>query len=346
MYESRILVEPEVLSEEYVPTFLWGREEQVRQLKLHLAPALKQRKPLSVWLHGKPGTGKSALARWTLERLWQESRVQAVYMNCWERNSLYLVADGIVRELRITFAEKTETAVKLERFQRAIGNKPLVIVLDEIDKTAPKEGNTILYNLSRIGNVGLISICNSLYFLLNLDQRIHSRLALRQIAFQPYSSDELLTIVDQRAREALAPDSWDMETLRRIALLSDGDARIAIQTLRNAAELAELGRSKVIRDEHISQGFGSARELKQHYLLQGLTVHHRIIFDLIKTCGQPGVLSNTLWQSYLKHCSETGKRPVAGRTFSAYLATLVSLGLVESERAMMRGNVRLLRAKG
>ena len=142
-----------------------------------------------------------------------------------------------------------------------------------MDKPAPKDRNAILYNLSKIGNVGLICICNTRYFLLNLDQRILSRIALRQINFKPYTTEEILGILEARARESLTLDSWSRETLQRIAALSDGDARVAIQTLKNAAETSEAQRSRVILESHIDTGYSSARELKQHYLLSSFPSH-------------------------------------------------------------------------
>ncbi|MEM4185604.1 MAG: hypothetical protein QXE50_08180, partial [Nitrososphaerota archaeon] len=269
--------------------------------------------------------------------------VKGVYVNCWENKTLYFVADRIVREQRILFAEKTEAVLKLERFQRTLGNKPFVLVLDEIDKPVPAERDAILYHLSGIGNVGLVCICNSRSFLLSLDQRILSRLGLRAIGFEPYSQEEMRAILKERAEAGLRKGTWDEETLLGIVRLSEGDARVAIQTLKNAAESAEARRSPAIGEEDITGGYGIARELKQHYLLSGLTEHHRIIFDLVKAAGEQGVLSNTLWQSYLNRCTERGKKPVATRTFSAYIATLLGLGLIQEERAPLRGNLRLLK---
>ena len=81
------------------------------------------------------------------------------------------------------------------------------------------------------------------------------------------------------------------------------------------------------------------------YFHTSLTEHHRTIFEMVGDGGESGVFSNALWLSYLKHCTELGKRPVAARTFSAYVSTLMSLGLIEAERAPTRGNVRILRIK-
>jgi orc1/cdc6 family replication initiation protein len=344
MVERVLIRRPEVLTEAFMPSALLGRDRQIEELRMCLAPSLKQRKPINAWLCGSPGTGKTAVARHVLESIAEEHPVRGVYINCWEYRTLYLVSDKIVREQRIMFAEKTEAALKLERFARSLGSKPFVIVLDEIDKPTPVERNAILYNLSSIGNVGLICICNSRYFLVSLDQRILSRLAARQIVFQPYTSQQLVEILKDRAEEALEKDAWSVETLVEIARLSEGDARVAIQTLKNAAELAEARRGAAISPEDIGNGFSVAKELKLHYLLKSLTEHHRLIYELIKEAGTSGILSNALWESYLQRCSQSGKRPVAMRTFSSYVSTLLSVGLVQDERAPVRGNLRLLKA--
>lgn len=345
MEVGRIIKNVEVLSEDHLPASVRGRDRELRELRECIAPALKQRKPMNVWLHGKPGTGKTLAIRWLLDSIKQESSVKAIYVNCWEHRTFYLVVDKIIREQKVMFAERTDAALKLERFYRTIGNKPFIVVLDEIDKPTPTERNAILYNLCRIGNLGLICICNSRYFLVNLDQRIVSRIALRQVAFKPYGVEDLRNILEERVREALQPASWTKEVLQRIAQMSDGDARVAIQTLKNAAELAEAQRSSVIKEEHIQTGYSSARELKQHYLLRSLTEHHRILFQIIKESGREGIHSGTLWQTYTQRCLEAAKKPLAERRLQVCATTLISLSLVEAERAPVRGYVRVFRLK-
>ena len=180
---------------------------------------------------------------------------------------------------------------------------------------------------------------------MNLDQRIVSRIVLRQVAFKPYGVEDLLTILEERAREALHPASWTKEMLQKIAELSAGDARVAIQTLKNAAELAEAKRSSVIKEEHIQTGYSSARDLKQHYLLSSLTEHHRTLFEIIKQSSNEGIHSGELWQAYTQRCLEAFRKPLAERRLQVYMTTLISLGLVEAERAPVRGHVRVFRLK-
>ncbi len=113
MDENHIIKKPEVLSEEHLPSLLLGRQQQIQELRLCLEPALKQRKPLNVWLRGRPGTGKTAVAKSGLETMTQETALKGVYVNCWEHNTLYLAVDEIVQSLRVLVSDKTESALKL-----------------------------------------------------------------------------------------------------------------------------------------------------------------------------------------------------------------------------------------
>jgi len=329
--------QPEVLEDRHIPDRLIARERQIEELRRCLAPALRGRKPLHAWLHGEPGTGKTAVAKFVLQQLTDQTPVRGIYINCWEHRTLYSIADKLITDLRIMFADRPDVSLKLDRFAKAIGKKPFVLVLDEIDKPETKERNAILYRLSNIGNIGLVCICNSRSFLLGLDKRIQSRLSARQIGFCPYALGDVVSILKHRTEVAYENDFWNTHTLEKIAELSEGDARMAIQTLRKAAEIAESSDAPQISEEHLNNAWNSTNELKKKYMLEGLTEHHRILHDIIKE--QPGISSGKLWESFLKACNQEGKKPIATRTFSAYLARLIKLALIAAERAEKRDRV-------
>ncbi len=339
MKESKIIRNIEAISEEHIPSSLLGRQSQDHELRLCLSPALQKRKPINTWLYGKPGTGKTAVAKSVLKQLMEETGLQGIYINCWEHTSLYSIADKLVKDLKIMFAERPDTTLKLERFRKIIGSKPFVIVLDEIDKPSPKERNNILYSLTEIGNVGLICICNSRYTLLELDDRIQSRLAPRQIGFSTYSSDELANILEQRADNAFNAECWTRAALGQIAELSEGDARTSVQILRKAAELAESSHVDNILNEHITEAWDSTRELRKKYSLERLSEHHKLIYKVINE--QPGNSSGKIWEAYAKSCLQKGKKPIATRTFSDYITKLIDLNLIKAE--YIGRNVRAFR---
>lgn len=339
--EFSIITNPDLLDENYVPADIPVREPHIEELTHCLRPALRSKKPMHAWLHGRPGTGKTLTAKFILRKIKEEAYVDGVYVNCWEQNSYYSVLDKLVRELRILGADKLNTSYKLERFEQSIGKKPFIIVLDEIDQPKRLERDSIIYNLCNVGNVALICVCNSRAILYSMDERIKSRLNAKQIEFNHYSESDLAYILRRRAELALYPGTWSEDTLNRIAALAEGDARVAIQTLKNSAYRAETDFSRTIKDKHVKEGYNSAKVLNKRYLLDKLTGHHRLLYELVGERKE--VNSGDLWKAYLEKCASLKKQPIALRTFSEYMNKLIELDLVKWDRALVRGKVRVFK---
>lgn len=339
--EPSIVTNPDLLDETYIPANIPVRESYISELTCCLRPALKKKKPMHAWLHGRPGTGKTLTSKFILRKIKAEAYVDGVYINCWEQNSYYSVLDKLVRELRILGAEKLNTSYKLERLEQFMGKKPFVIVLDEIDQPKRFERDSIIYNLCNIGNLGLICVCNSRTVLYSMDERIKSRLNAKQLEFNHYSESDLAFILKRRAELALCPGSWSEKTLNKIASLAEGDARVAIQTLKNAANNAENDLSKTIKEKHIKKGHNSVKIRNMTYLLDKLSSHHRLLYKLVKE--RKDIQSGELWKVYLSKCRKLKKQPIALRTYSEYMNKLIELDLVQWDRALVRGKVRVFK---
>ncbi len=244
---SEIIADPDVLEEDYIPQDIPCRESQKRELAFCLSQIEKGRKPIDCLCYGKPGTGKTLLVRCILAQVKEYTNAFAFYINCWENKTLNQVLDDILKEVELPIVEANRS-VKISSLKRRIEGRPCVIALDEIDRLERKELNDILYLLGRIGNVGFICISNTRAYLLQLDPRINSRLNFHSICFPPYSDEEIMMILKHRIIDckALYPNTYSEDTLKEIIRLSSGDARVAIQTLRNSAYIAErLGKSRI-----------------------------------------------------------------------------------------------------
>ncbi|MDH5386064.1 MAG: hypothetical protein OEY18_15300, partial [Candidatus Aminicenantes bacterium] len=137
------------------------------------------------------------------------------------------------------------------------------------------------------------------------------------------------------------PGSWSVNALNKIASLAEGDARVAIQTLKNAAYNAENDFSRTVKKNHIKKGYSSVKIRNRTYLLDKLSSHHRLLYELVKK--KKSIHSGQLWKVYLEKCGELKKQPIALRTFSEYMNKLIELDLVQWDRALVRGKVRVFK---
>lgn len=344
MNNRPIITNASAFAESYVPSVLVARQGEIQKLRAYLAPLLKNRPIRHIWIHGPPGTGKTCVAKSLLNELEEQHGIKGMYINCWESDTFFSILDKIVRDFRILGAERLSTLYKLERFENYLQSRPFLLILDEIDKPSPKERNSIIYNLCGIPNVGLICICNSRYFFYVLDSRVRSRLGAVLLEFKAYTREEITEILRQRAEGGLREGVYREEVLRRVAKLSGGDARVAIQTLKHAANYADVFASDRIQQDHIKSGLSIARNAKKKYVLQKLSDHHQLIYGIIQDFGE--IRSGELWKEYLHRCKDAGMAGAAARTFSLYVKRLEDLGLVVSTRALgIKGNVRVFRLK-
>ena len=339
--QTSMIVEGSILRESYIPEKLFARETQVQEILRSLSPLVKGRKALNLWLYGLPGAGKTTAALYVLKELKEKANISGILVNCWEKNSFYEILDDIILQLRILRAEEHRTSLKLQKLRKHLAGSSFVVVLDEIDRLKASERSTVLYNLESLGNIGLICISNSQQALFELEGRVRSRLNAYPVHFPAYTAEDIAGILAHRAQLALAEGVCPEQTLRQIAEMASGDARVAIHTLQAAAQLAENKQLDAICADILKKEWDNARGAKQDYILQTLTEDHRILYQIVKQRGQ--ILSGDLWQEYLQCCEAVKRKPLAPRTFSDYVNRLAHTDLITSERARVKGKVRLFK---
>lgn len=279
-----IIVEHDVLRETYVPDQLRARQTQTEQILCCLSPVFKRRKPIHTWLYGKAGTGKTTTAIYALRRLKEKAHVKSLIINCWEKRTFYDILDEMISEFGILSADEHRTSFKLERLRSFFKDRPFVVVLDEVDQIKPWEPSSVLYNLDSVLNAGIVCISDSTRVLMELEERVRSRLNPHAIFFPCYSRQTLLEILANRAELALAKSTWSHTAMRRIAATAQGDARAAIRMLRRAAVLVDHHRLERITTKTLEEVCYS-----QRWIIFGFAGCHaaRVCGFYFRRAGEP-----------------------------------------------------------
>jgi len=251
-----------------MPEILPHREREINDLAAVLVPALRGETPSNVFIYGKTGTGKTAVAKFVGKELTKKGKetgkkVKFIYINCEIVDTQYRILQNIANHFIKEFNEHipftgwpTDEVYSKVKLMMDKEKCVTVIVLDEIDKL---KGDEALYSLSRINSdlenarVSVIGISNDLKFTEFLDPRVKSSLGEENMIFYPYDAEQLQDILRGRVETALKPDTIEGDVIPLCAALSaqeHGDARRALDLLRVSAELAERSKfSKITRND-------------------------------------------------------------------------------------------------
>lgn len=326
---------------ETIPPRIIGRTANVRKLKECLWPMEMSAAPISAWLHGPAGTGKTVVARKVADGFCQSAHRISLYVNCWERPTLYSVVQALCKQLKVLGADAQDTNVKLSRLGQALRNTTTLIILDEFDRPMPKERDSIVYRLLQLSKVGLFCISNTDSAFLGLEKRIQSRLSPARMHFSRYPTGEIEAILTDRARNALVAGTFSSKALQKIAALAQGDARAALHILLQTAIIAEQNHAQRITSRHIPSDWSAWAQSEQKHRLKSLPEHQRLICELVKKHKQ--VSSTSLRNLYETVCGKLSIEPVAQRTFLKYVALLARNDFLTVEHKGSGGPGRLLR---
>ena len=339
------------LDHRYLPNKLVHREEQITDIAKIWVDALNEVTPSNVTLYGKTGTGKTAASKFASEQLKDAAsnkkvRVEVEYIRCTDYTTEYQVIAQLCQQLGRDVPNRGWTKGEIVNTFRDILSKrdvfgrkiTLIVILDEIDILLDKDGDGILYTLTRTDNVSVLSISNYLDFKNLIKSRVTSSLNDKEIVFPPYGADQLSDILSERAKLAFYDDVLDDDVIplcSAMAAKEEGDARYALDLLKNAGELAYDADSEKVTGEHVRKAKDRIEFNKVTEIIQTLPLQQQRLLEAILnlTKNNEEITSGKLYEEYQ---SISKKDAVTYRRIFDFINELELLGII-STNTISRG---------
>ncbi|MEE9594689.1 MAG: ORC1-type DNA replication protein [Candidatus Hydrothermarchaeales archaeon] len=355
IFESILKKEPlfvnkEALRHSYTPSELPHREAEIRQLASILAPALKGETPSNILIYGKSGTGKTIVSKFLCHELKETGiklgvNVAPVYLNCEITDTKYRVLATLAKSFgeNVPFTGWPTDKVYSHLKEAADkSNQRIVVLLDEIDKLVGKDGDKVIYNLTRMNSelenarVSIIGISNDLKFTSYLDSRVQSSLGEEEVVFSPYNARQLEDILKQRAELAFKPgvlDEFVIPLCAALAAREHGDARRALDLLRVSGEVAERENDEVVTEIHVRRANEKIESDNIVEAVRTLPTQSKVLLYaiiLLEERGDRSIYTGEIYDVYKKLCRSLSLDSLTQRRISDLISELDLLGILNS----------------
>tara|TARA_Y100000310_G_C20702141_1_gene830901 strand:- start:5324 stop:6394 length:1071 start_codon:yes stop_codon:yes gene_type:complete len=259
--DESLFRDEEALNYDFIPKILKYRENQQRHVATCIKPLFSERAGKNCFVSGAPGIGKTAAIRWVLRDLEEETDdIKPFYVNCWQKNTTFKVMLSLCEQLGYKFTQNKNTEELFKVVKDLLINKGAVFAFDEVDKL---DDFDFLYSiLEEVQLKSVVLLTNYKEWLMDLDERIKSRLMCEVLHFEPYSATETLGILQERVRYAFFPQVWSEDALRSLGdkTFAKKDIRTGIYLLKESGRVAEEGAQRKIILDHVEKAIGKLDE--------------------------------------------------------------------------------------
>jgi Cdc6-like AAA superfamily ATPase len=207
-----------------------------------------------VW--GWKGTGKTTMLKWFKQKI-TSMEVQVIYLNCRLYPTPVSLLNEVLKQLKELYPDhvstESDTRPEIVDYIKHIKNKQVFLLLDEIDKplrnSKTSQPDEFLHYLVRLVSENTANLFKVVFAtnVVNIERflsdEVLSFLGGNKIYFCVYTVEEMVEILDKRAKKALYPNTYEIKDLQMIAHIAhgtyDGDIRTALNLLKRVAKKSD-----------------------------------------------------------------------------------------------------------
>lgn|SRR3989338_3650380 len=275
LFRNEIALDPE-----FMPKKVTYRENENQVIALRIRPLFQKRNGSNLLIYGPPGIGKTVAVKKVLEELDEVSEeISQIYTNCWQNNSSYKVALSLCKDLGYQRTVNKHTNELIDAVVSILNKGSSVLVFDEIDRTADLD---FLYALlEKLYRKTIILITNYKDTLLNVDERIQSRLTPEMLEFKPYSLAETRGVLEQRKEYAFVPEVWEEHAFEEIvnSCYEMKDIRKGLFLMRESGNIAESRANKKIT---VEDARNAIKKVQSSSLSKEIDDDSKLIMSVVK----------------------------------------------------------------
>ncbi|HML02826.1 MAG TPA: AAA family ATPase [Candidatus Bathyarchaeia archaeon] len=224
----------------------------------------------NLFIHGEPGSGKTVCVKYVLSEVTKHAaetklQIQTAYVNAGKTRNPYYTMDEIVKQLGVKVPDAGWQMFRLKQaFESLLTMKSVLIAIDEVDTVIFKEKEPLVYYLSRQPRTTLILISNCIGDVLKLPEKTLSTLHPVLIEAEPYTEEEIIQILKERAEHTFQPGTINDDCLAIIARAVNkaGDIRFGFRVLLTAGLIAEKARKQTINTTDVTSAIKKERGVK------------------------------------------------------------------------------------
>ncbi len=339
------------LSPKYIPPRLVARDEQIEKVKTALRPIIRHGEPINTIIHGKTGTGKTVVVRFVVKQLLEklscidDTKVTPIYVNSKNDTSATQILYTIIKTLD---PDRTvpKRGIELGWYYREIWdimnlkNTSILLIIDEIDKLKTDD---ILYTFSRAGGghnlkeriyIGIIGMTNDTKYFEEIDSRIKSSMSLNNITFPPYNANQLVEILNDRAKLAFQDNVLEdmvIPLCAAFAAQEHGDARRALTLLYRAALIADGEHATKIEERHIRMGQEQLDVDSQLEVVRTLPTQSKLVLLSVLQMvemNKSKTTSGDIYNRYMFLCNIASVEVLSRTRVSDLISELDMLGII------------------
>ena len=338
------------LDHRFIPETLPHRDEKITSIAQYWVEALNKNTPPDITIYGKTGTGKTAVTKYAknqLEEIVERNNlnIRIEYIRCTDYNTEYQILAKLCQNLGKPVPYRGWTKAEVVNTFRNLFKKNilgedliLIVILDEIDVILKNDGDSILYTLTRTGNVSITSISNYVDFKRFIKPKVKSSLRDREIVFPPYNAEQLKDILKERSQLSFNEGAITDGVLSLCAALAakeEGDARYALDLLKTSGEIADEQESDKVTEVQVQEAKERIEHNKIIDVVMTLPIQQQKVLEAITylTKKHEEITSGLLYDAY-QDLAKNDK--VSYRRLFDFINELEMLGLI-STNTISRG---------